>query len=163
MCGRLDHYLQLFGNLTPKTSTQNRTELTTCSCPNKPFLLLSVLDHIAAGDITRNFIEPGFKLAETYRSYMKLFPQIPYTIALPLYHLQSAGFWTLKPRPNQQPLPNAPPTLDQFKEAFFGVELDQELFVLLQMPGSRDKLREVLINTSFPDEIRQTIRDQIQP
>ena len=162
MCGRLDHYLQLFDNLEPDKSPHSSNGLPGRSCPEKPFLLLSILDHIAADSITREFIGPGPNLDEAYRQYAGLLPELEYipNIALPLYQLQSSGFWTLKPRPDQRPLQGIPQTLEQFRAAYFGAELDRDLFVLLKMASYRERLREVLINRYFAAELRQILREQ---
>ena len=40
--------------------------LTTYQAPHKPFLLLSIMDLIAQGAITHNFIKPSFERVETF-------------------------------------------------------------------------------------------------
>ena len=72
MCGKLDHYLQVFSALRTDKN-RNRWSAETCfQAPHKPFLLLSILDAIASSVVTRNFIEPSFELAETFAGYWSL-------------------------------------------------------------------------------------------
>jgi hypothetical protein len=54
----------------PFDLTRNFTQCSPASTnfksPYKPFLLLSILDLIGYGSITKNFIEPSFELTETF-------------------------------------------------------------------------------------------------
>ena len=67
MCGMLDSYLQEFSKLRTDTNRNKWTEATNFKSPYKPFLLLSILDLIGYGSITKNFIEPSFELTETFQ------------------------------------------------------------------------------------------------
>jgi len=61
MCGEIEHYLHTFANLRTDRN-RNRWFAETCyRAPHKPFLLLSVIDQVAQGGITRNFIEPTYE------------------------------------------------------------------------------------------------------
>jgi putative restriction endonuclease len=162
MCGRLDYYLQAFTQLNPNKNRKIWTEQTNYCSPYKPFLLLSILDHINSGEITRNFIEPTFELTETFQRYIEILPPMPRkaSMALPMYHLRSSDFWKLKPKTNNHQTHGSISSIHQFRDTFYGVELDKELFVLLQMPTSREKLREVLIQTYSAPEIQQLVREQ---
>lgn len=69
MCGKIDCYINAFAKLRTDRNRNRWTEATTFRAPHKPLLLLSILDLIAQGRITRNFIEPAFELAETFAGY----------------------------------------------------------------------------------------------
>ena len=58
---------------TPRTdlSRQRWTAATQHRAPHKPFLLLAILDLIAQGVITRDFMAPSFELAETFAGYWR--------------------------------------------------------------------------------------------
>ncbi|BCR04845.1 hypothetical protein DESUT3_19140 [Desulfuromonas versatilis] len=65
----LEHYLNIFAKLRTDKN-RNRWSAQICfRAPHKPFLLLSVIDHIAQGTLRKNFIAPGFGLAETFAGY----------------------------------------------------------------------------------------------
>jgi len=58
----LDQYLKIFSRLRTDKNRKRWSALTTHQVPHKPFFLLSVMDLIAQGAITQNFIEPSFEL-----------------------------------------------------------------------------------------------------
>ena len=69
MCGKIDCYIKAFAELRTDRNRKRWSTATTFRAPHKPFLLLSILDLIAEGQITKNFIEPSFELAETFAGY----------------------------------------------------------------------------------------------
>jgi hypothetical protein len=58
----LEKYIQMFGTLRTDRGGDRYPEITYHRAPHKPFLLLSVMDFIAQGRITHNFIEPFHKV-----------------------------------------------------------------------------------------------------
>ncbi len=58
----LEQYLKSFSRLRTDKNRKRWSALTTYQAPHKPFLLLSIMDLIAQGLITQNFIEPSFEL-----------------------------------------------------------------------------------------------------
>jgi putative restriction endonuclease len=64
----LVQYLKSFSRLRTDKNRKRWSALTTHKAPHKPFLLLSIMDLIAQGAITENFIEPSFELVETFNS-----------------------------------------------------------------------------------------------
>lgn len=162
MCGRLDFYAQAFSRLRVDKNKKSWSSLTNFCSPYKPFLLLSILDHISSGEITRNFIEPTFELTETFQRYISILPPMnrKASMALPMFHLRSSDFWKLKPKTENRTNHGSISSIQQFRNSFYGVEIHKELFILLQMATSRDKLREVLIHSYFSPEIQQSIREQ---
>ena len=65
----LAQYLKSFTRLRTDKNRKRWSALTTHQAPHKPFLLLSIMDLIAQGSITKNFIEPSFELVETFNGY----------------------------------------------------------------------------------------------
>lgn len=62
----IDKYLKKFSHLNTDRN-RHRWSAATCHCaPHKPFLLLSIMDLIAQGQIVENFIEPSFELATCF-------------------------------------------------------------------------------------------------
>ena len=62
----LDKYLKSFSYLRTYKNRKKWSALTSYQAPHKPFLLLSIMDLIAQGAITHNFIKPSFERVETF-------------------------------------------------------------------------------------------------
>ena len=65
----LAEYLKRFSHLRTDKDRNRWSALTTHQAPHKPFVLLSVMDLIAQGTISENFIEPSFELLDTFNLY----------------------------------------------------------------------------------------------
>ena len=65
----LDKYLKSFSRLRTYKDRKKWSALTTHQAPHKPFLLLTIMDLIAQGSITQNFIEPSVELFDTFNTY----------------------------------------------------------------------------------------------
>ena len=148
VCGMLDGYLSAFAQLRMKSGTVPT---------GKALLLLSVMDLIAQGAISRNFIELTRQLSDTFTSH-----QLPHfaaghhiDMADPFVSLQEDGFWHLSPRAGNAPPPAASvTTVEQLRQVYFGARFSADLFPLLQMQTSRNKLRETLITTYFQQDMQ---------
>jgi putative restriction endonuclease len=68
MFGTLDQCSLSFSKIRVDRTTGSWTNLTNRVFPYKPFLLHSILDSIASGQITKNYIEPSFEVTETLYS-----------------------------------------------------------------------------------------------
>ena len=66
---KIDDYIAKFGRLRMGKDRNRWSTLTTSQAPHKPFVLLSVLDLIAEGVITGNFIEPSLELLDSFNRY----------------------------------------------------------------------------------------------
>lgn len=160
MCGRLDYFLDAFAKLRTDGSKKNWTGLTCNRSPYKPFLLLTVLDFIESGIITRNFIEPSFELAQTFQNYCALLlpPGRKASMSYPFYHMESAAFWELRPQPgNQHKRGLTVSSVKRLRQLYLGAKFSDDLYPLLQMPSSREKLRKILLEKYFDVEVRQAI------
>jgi putative restriction endonuclease len=157
MCGRLDHYISLFTKLRVDRTRGSWTHLTHHASPYKPFLLLSILDHLASGQITKNFIEPSLELAETFQEYIALLPKIDReaSMSYPFYHLESSGFWEMLPQPGEEHRKGrAIKSMKRLWELYLGARLSKDLFMFLQLETSREKLRAVIVQTYFAPEVQ---------
>ena len=103
MCGKIDCYIEAFSKLRTDKNKNRWSAATTFRAPHKPFLLLSILDLISEGLITREFIEPTFDLAETFAGYWQQVMPIGSNgnMAYPFYHLETSPFWHLVPQPGK--------------------------------------------------------------
>ena len=62
-------YLKSFSRQRIYKDRKKWSALTSFQASHKPFLLLSIMDLIAQGSITQNFIEPSFELVDTFNTY----------------------------------------------------------------------------------------------
>ena len=162
MCGLVDHYLHVFSQLKIYQSGDGWSESTTFRSPCKPLLLLSVLDLIAHGSLNRNFIEPSDELSERFGSYLLLMPALDKRppVAYPFVSLQDDGFWWLRPRAEFDPGDDQPiNSAERLRECYFGAKVDDNLFPLLQMQTSREKLRDVLVVSYFAPGLQPRLRE----
>lgn len=162
MCGMLDHYRHLFRRLRVDTSPHGWNAATTFRAPYKPFLLLSIMDMIANGSITRNFIEPSAELSETWRAYLALTPQANgrAPMAASFFRMGNEGFWHLKPRAGLKQIQGEPITsMKRLKEYYYGAQVNDDLFPLLQMQPSREKLGTAVIENYFGNDLGPRLRE----
>ncbi|WP_163336161.1 HNH endonuclease [Desulfopila sp. IMCC35008] len=163
MCGRLDNYLLSFSKLRVDRNRKSWPKHTNHCSPYKPFLLLSVIDHISSGRITTTFIEPSFELLETFGQYISLLPDFnrPASMSYPFYHLDTSGFWELVPQPGQIHQKSLSiSSMKRLREVYLGARISKDLFMLLQMAHSREKLQTVLIDTYFSPQFQKTVHEQ---
>ena len=95
----LDNYLKKLANLRTDKNRKRWSALTKYQAPHKPFLLLSVMDLFAQGQITGNFIEPSFELVETFNGYWTIIMPVSSKgiMSYPFYHMRTEPFWKLIP------------------------------------------------------------------
>lgn len=163
MCGKLDYFLKKFSTLRTDKNQKRWSAATGHRAPHKPFLLLSILDLIASGSITRNFVEPSFELAETFSGYWQRMMPIGTSASMsyPFYHLSSSGFWDLVPQAGH--IHRTGMTISSVKrlnELYLGVKFKDDLYPLLVMEPSRQKLREVLIQNYFSPDMQKVLFEQ---
>ncbi|MBP1466856.1 HNH endonuclease [Candidatus Chloroploca sp. M-50] len=153
----LDRYKIAFARLKIDRVPERWSEATNKGAPHKAFLLLAIMDLIAQGEITENFIELKSDLLETFDLYWEkvMGGKRQTTIAMPFYHMKSEGFWYLVPIPGQEIALNSPVrSLVRMRQCLLGAKLDPELFALLTVAETRDALRQILIETYFAPQTR---------
>lgn len=161
MCGKLDYYLTEFSQIRIDKNRIVWPQQTRHGSPYKPFLLLSILDHIAAGRITTNFIGPSFELTQTFLDYINLLPTLiskRATMSYPFYHLNSASFWNLIPQPGTEHRKGLTiGSMKRLRNLYLGARFNNDLFPLLLMERSREKLKAVLLSTYFSEELQAAV------
>ncbi|MBD2132595.1 HNH endonuclease [Sphaerospermopsis sp. FACHB-1094] len=127
--------------------------------PNKPILLLSVIEMIGLGILRTNEIPLSGELIATFLNFWShLEPIRKPNIGLPFYHLISDKFWHYRMKPGFESLLTAkvqirsPYTIRETVEYAY---LDWELWELLQNAENRSILTSVLINKWFADKYQQ--------
>ncbi|MBD2629644.1 HNH endonuclease [Trichormus variabilis] len=124
--------------------------------PNKPILLLSVIEMIGLGLLHNNEIPLSGELIATFLNlWSYLEPIRKPNIGLPFYHLITDGFWHYKMKSGFESLLTAkvqvrsPQAIRQTVEYAY---LDSELWGLLQNAEHRSTLTHVLIKSWFADK-----------
>ena len=158
----IERYEAAFSKLHSDKVPSRWTADTNYRAPHKPFLLLAVMDLIAQGAITTNFIELNADLMDTFDLYWGkvMWQERGGSALLPFYHLKSEGFWHLVPVPGNEQLLTAVNQIRSFRQMrqlVLGAKLDDALFELLMNQAGRDNLRRVLIETYFAPETRQQL------
>jgi putative restriction endonuclease len=161
----LENYIYQFSHLRTDTNRQRWTPATHFHAPHKPFLLLSILDLFAQGSLQTNLIEITPELGDLFSNYWYILmpPDRQGNMALPFFHLGSSSFWHLLPIPGKEALLEEArqiDTLSQLQKLSLGAKLDEELFQLVQIEGSRNALRTVLIQTYFVPEYHGALLQQ---
>ncbi|MFH2124478.1 MAG: HNH endonuclease [Pseudomonadota bacterium] len=163
MCGEIDHYLHAFANLRTDRNRIRWSAETCYRAPHKPFLLLAVIDQVAQGGITRNFIEPSYELAETFVQYWnKVMPLgASGNVAYPYFYMDSEPFWELVAKPGVEvPAGKVVSSMKKIRELYLGAKLAEGLYSLLKVPLARERLRGVLIENYFAPEVRPLLSEQ---
>ncbi len=159
----LEQYLKSFSRLRTDKNRKRWSALTTYQAPHKPFLLLSIMDLIAQGLITQNFIEPSFELLDTFNTYWNSVMPLgsKTSMAYPFPRLKTDGFWYLEPNPGYENQINIDfSSMTKLREVCAGARMDEELFQLLCSPETREQLRAILIKTYFAPEIQSKVAGQ---
>ena len=159
----LAKYLKNFSHLRTDKNRKRWSAFTTYQAPHKPFLLLSVMDLIAQGSITQNFIEPSFELLDTFNNYWNSImpPGSKTSMAYPFPRLKTDGFWNLVSNQgyeNQIHIDFS--SMTKLREVCAGARMDEELFQLLCNPETREQLRAILIKTYFAPEVQSKVAGQ---
>jgi len=156
-------YLKSFSRLRTDKNRKRWSELTTHQAPHKPFLLLSIMDLIAQGSITNNFIEPSFELLDTFNTYWNSIMPLgsKTSMAYPFPRLKTDGFWHLVPNPGHENQINMNfSSMTKLREVCAGARMDDELFQLMCNPETREQLRAVIIQTYFAPDIQSKLVGQ---
>ncbi|WP_414530482.1 HNH endonuclease [Nodularia chucula] len=124
--------------------------------PNKPILLLSIIELVSQGEIKRNQIPLSAELIATFlKLWSHLEPVRKPDIGLPFYHLTNDGFWHYQMKLGFESLIAAkvkirtPSTIRETVEYAY---LDEQLWQLLQNESNRTVLTHTLINSWFSDK-----------
>lgn len=159
----LEDYLNMFSCLRTDKNRNRYPAITTHRAPHKPLLLLSIMDLITQGQITKNFIEPSFELVDTFnRYYSSIMPVGSVTsMAYPFSRLKTDGFWQQIPKDGYDAdIEYNVKSMNRLREIYFGAKLDDNLFQYMCDPESRERLRAVLVTTYFAPEVQPVILEQ---
>lgn len=124
--------------------------------PHKLVLLLAVIRCVETGEIKNNRIEPSDQLVAAFQSIWKEYVHSGHkpNFALPFYHLSNEGFWHLHAFSDKEADLQKQSTvgsLPALKKIIQYATLDSELFEEFKTTGSREKLKQILINCLIQD------------
>lgn len=154
MTQKLRFYCQKFSPIAKKINPIGLNVSTNTGIAlNKPILLLSIIEMISKGQITKNEI---YFTPELIATFLKLWSYLEHVrkpnIGLPFYHLTSDGFWHYKMKQGFEGLKKAeirirtPNTIRATVEYGF---FDDDLWKLLINAESRAVLTQVLVDSWF--------------
>ena len=164
----LDEYRARFARLHTDLNRVRWTTETQHRAPHKPFVLLAVMDLIAHGKLTTNFIPFTPEMRDAFDLYWaRCFgPERPRgNPVLPYFHLRSDGFWHLLPVPGQEAALAQLRQISavvQLKALVLGVALDPALYDLLSAAASQAELRHVLLETYFTRDAQSRLIEAAQ-
>ena len=124
------------------------------AAPNKPVLLLAILELIEQGQIRENKIPSSPSLFEIFMKYWSIVTDRRPNLALPFFHLKSEGFWHHHANAGYETalkVTTQIKTVSRLREIIAHASLDGELFTLLTVPHDREVLRQTLIHTYLPE------------
>lgn len=137
--------------------------------PHKPILLLSVLDLMARNELASSFIEITgdlVELNELFNGYWRRVAPLgkSSSIAFPFSRLHNEPFWKLVPLPGREitaAVLNHITNVSQLRRVALGARLDEELFLYLQRPDSRNELRQALLRSCFSEQAGAELSEQV--
>lgn len=165
----LENYLRQFARLR-RAPGQVWSDATRKQAPHKPLLLMAVMDLVARGVITSNFIEVTGDLVELNDLFTGYWRRVvPITqkssIAFPFSRLHNEPFWVLVPVSGREITPADVSTISsvsQLREIALGARMDDELFLLLQSQENRLALRQVLLQSCFSEDAQRALQEQAE-
>ncbi len=151
MIKNLAYYVNKFANL--------RVSRSSGVAPNKPILLLSIIEMISQGQIRLNQIPLSAELIATFlKLWSHLEPVRKPDIGMPFFHLTSDGFWHYRMKPGFESLIAAKVkirTVSTISQTVEYAYLDEELFEILQNSEERSILTHVLIDSWFKEQTQE--------
>lgn len=128
--------------------------------PHKPILLLSIVDGIEQGWIKGNRIELSQELIDTFFTYWNgiMGEDRNTTIALPFFHMKTEPFWQLQYKPGKDEYKSSP-SIGGLKDRIEYAVVDEKLFELMSDPIDKLRIRKLLAETYFPDEVSGIVKE----
>ena len=147
----LNYYAKKFANL--------RVSRSSGVAPNKPILLLSIIELITQGKIQQNQVTLSPELIATFLSlWGQLEPVRKPDIGMPFFHLKGDKFWHHQPKPGFESAIASGVrirSISLLRETVQYAYFDEELFALLLNPTSRVELTDILISAWFSNKTQE--------
>ena len=127
--------------------------------PHKPALLLSIIDLLDRGVITRNEVPLSDELVATFKRYFAVVRREndQPTIQNPYFHLCGDKFWRLVPAAGERQIyqegaTSGAPSVAELRRRVAHGKFDESMWQLLSEPVARHQLREALVARYFPED-----------
>lgn len=127
--------------------------------PHKPTLLLSIIDLLDRGVITRNEVPLSDEMVLTFKRYFAVVRKEDDqpTIQNPFFHLSGDKFWMLVSASGETPIyregaTSGAPSVAELRRRVAHGRFDEGMWQLFSEPVARHQLREALIARYFPEE-----------
>jgi len=153
-------YIRKLQNLHRDSIPGRWTNLTLGKAPHKPLLLLSISDLYRQDPHRPNCVEPTLYLEEAFDAYWhQLFESgNTSTFALPFFHLQYDGFWSLVSKNGADVGdPGIARTPKALRSAVAHAKLDSDLHDLLRRPEWNQHLRSIVIASNFDPDVHDRL------
>jgi len=151
-------FIRKFQNLHRDSIPGRWTEATMGKAPHKPLLLLCVIDSYRENATRENRVEPTFYMEEAFDAYWRLLfgTENSSTFALPFFHLQHDGFWTLVGVDGNNVIdPAIARSSAPLRKAVAFAKLDDELHELLGQAEWAYHFRSVILASNFEAELHR--------
>lgn len=135
-------------------------DITMHSAPHKPFLLLSVMDHVAQGSISTNYIEPSIDLVDTFNTYWsRIMPMQLRTgsMAYPFSRLANDGLWELIPIQGETIHIDSITSMRALRNVCAAARFRNDVFQFLLLNDARERLRALLIRQFFEESTQPKV------
>ena len=149
-------YISKLQNLHRDSIPGRWEETTLGKAPHKPLLLLCVTDLYRQHPDRENRIDPTLSIEESFNEYWRLLfgSDNTSTFALPFFHLQHDGFWSLvSANGSNVGDPAIAKSAAALRKAVAFAKLDYPLHQLLQRAEWAQHLRSVVISSNFEPEV----------
>lgn len=129
--------------------------------------MISVIDLIGGGLIADNRITISPELIARFTYRWKQLVTTPHQMifALPFFHMRSEPFWQLAVYPGSESwlaTTKSLKSLSALLKNVAGATIDEELYLLLADPPSREALKSTLLSEYFPHRHPALVNDQIE-
>jgi putative restriction endonuclease len=130
----INYYIRKFSPQSKSNKIGLKVSRSAGVAPNKPILILSIIELIQQGQLQQNYIELSAELIATFlKLWSDLEIQRNADIGLPFFHLSSDGFWHFKAKEGFEFLESPQSkikvrTVRTLREAVEYAYLDPELF-----------------------------------
>jgi putative restriction endonuclease len=145
MHASLNKYKSLFSNLYVRVVDGKKF-------PNKPILLLSIIDLIRCKYIKDNQIMLDDTICEAFKYNWKLYigTEAP-TVWTPFWHMKSESFWHFEPLKSKKDIDLLVKTgetasIGKMRSAIKFVWIDKDLWLILNEPELRNELTDILLD-----------------
>lgn len=153
-------YIRKFQNLHRDSIPGRWTDATFGSAPHKPLLLLCVIDSYRENAMRENRIEPTFYMEASFDGYWQLLfgTDNTSTFALPFFHLQHDGFWSLSGiNGNDVSDPDIGRSSAALRRTVAFAKLDDDLHELLRQAEWVNHLRSIILAANFQPELHRQL------